>query len=73
MIINVRYAGGFNPELDREVERIVGSESVSSGFFIPTGERDLQFDLEPEYVSETIDKLRAHGIAAEVRKPMIVR
>lgn len=68
MLINVQYAGGFNPDLDREIEQIVGSESVSSGFWVPTSERDLQFDVPPESMTDIIKRLRTHGVKAERRK-----
>lgn len=72
MIINVRYPG-FSADMDAEIERIVGAESVSSGMYIPTGERDLQFDLAPGKVGDTLDKLAAHGVTAERSKPTEVR
>ena len=71
-IINVKYGGGFNPDLDRDIENIVGEHSVSSGFWIPTGERDLQFDIPAETVTDTISRLQAIGVSAERRKPFEV-
>ncbi len=71
--INVKYAGGFNPELDDEIERTVGKESVSTGFFIPTGERDMQFDVDDAAADLIIERVRAMGIIAEREKPRAVQ
>ncbi len=64
-IINVRYSPGFNPDLDDDIEKVVGSPSQSSGFYLPTNERDLQFEV-PESRAEGIKaRLRAMGVSAE--------
>ena len=40
------YYQGFDSFLDKEIEKAVGKQSSSSGFCIPTGERDMCFTFK---------------------------
>ena len=62
--IKVRYAGGFNPDLDDEIEKAVGQEAESAGYFIPTGERDLQFHVADDAADDIVAKVKAMGVRA---------
>lgn len=64
-IINVRYGPGFNHELDAKIREITACETRASGYYIPTGERDLQFEVMENDVARITIRLKLLGVRVE--------
>jgi len=74
-IIEVVYKGGVLTDLDAELRMAFDPRPSGSGFYIPTAERDLGWDLKPrddekKLLSKARSIVRKHlkkGYSAKIR------
>ena len=53
-------------EHDDTIRKIVGSKEVSCGTWIPTGERDMEFNVKEDNINKIVDQLKANNFRTEV-------
>lgn len=64
--LRVRY-NGFSTERDKVADNIVGQKSDGGGCFPETGERDLQYIVNPLRAQASVPKLIKAGYTCEIR------
>lgn len=69
--ISIRHFGQAGGAIDKSVHELMeeyGAEDRGSGIFLPTGERDMQFEVFEAEADEIIKKLKKLGVKANKKE-----